>query len=107
MIEEYENKVVTVEVTREDIDNGIRFDSNCCPIALAVCRALGESSDIQRIEVAGGVEDSHNVFDILTNQNLMPWIRSFDQQELALPFSFTIKIFERQDEEDIEEDDTL
>jgi hypothetical protein len=77
--------MIKIQVTEEDIKNGERRDSTCCPIALACKRTIGKNWA--------------EVFDKLQNNNpnggmgvfekwpiLSEFIPSFDKGESVSPF---------------------
>lgn len=81
-----------IEVTQEDIDNGIPEDCWRCPVARAVCRVLSASeSDIS----VDGVNITHFLgpgdwIDYPTPQLVNEFIEAFDAKSTVIPFSFDI-----------------
>lgn len=81
-----------VEVTKEDIVQGCREDSENCPVARATLRTFPEFSGIS-------VYEQEVVADYLgwTRKNPLPEevtkrIRGYDQGEAMQPFSFELKV---------------
>lgn len=86
---------ILISVTKEDIENGIPRQPNCCPIALAVCRAIGLNSADCLLEVDGDI--NFYPWDVwIKNAWLMPFVVAFDREELVFPFNFTITISNRE-----------
>lgn len=101
-------KLIIVTVTKEDIENGLPNQGTCCPIALAVCRALGEVSEDLAIEVDGDINIPDERVEVqvvndFSDMYVTKFIRLFDQEEYVYPFSFGIKIYEK-DDSDWDED---
>lgn len=82
-----------IEVTKDDIENGIRHNSYCCPIALAVCRALNVPSESEYVDVQ--FDEMFIKFYDVEVPNLDHWITSFDEEELVFPFSFEMNLVEK------------
>lgn len=83
-----------IEVTQEDIKNGIRESANTCPIALAVTRAYGG-----RVLVNSGVIIWDNgtgrpqIFSF--PENVRQFIINFDKGLQVKPFEFEIEFQQR------------
>jgi len=81
-----------VEVTKDDIENGIRGHSTCCPIALAVCRVLKIPSHLEMVEVDGYTITCNKMefaFGIASLYRFVDrWTHNFDEEKLVLPFKF-------------------
>jgi hypothetical protein len=88
-------KTVRVEVTAEDIASGVRKDCSCCPVAIALGRALAldgrhvavgwEGATIQ----ASPDAEEHTVkFEDAVGQ----WMRRFDQGCQVEPFAFDLNV---------------
>jgi hypothetical protein len=78
-----------ISVTKKDIQNGIRFEGEACPIALATYRKLKPNHI--------SVEDNEIIFyleDDVINFNLpvkaQEFIENFDDGNKVKPFTFTI-----------------
>lgn len=92
-----------IKVTADDICKGVRQDGAKCPIALAVCRALGvtESS----VDVGGTEEgilsvDEDNLY-YLPDEVVNFYLR-FDNGELVEPFEFELDEPHKEFDEDSE-----
>lgn len=88
-----------VVVTREDIENGIRRIGNCCPVALAVYRALGIPSELNIIEVDETVKYSYSdyeieIFSYAEELDITNFVYDFDEEKLVFPFEFDIVLHE-------------
>lgn len=102
---------VKIEVTREDIENGIRKQASCCPIALAICRALHLKSEDEIVEVEGSnmVEFNRGMSDKIgyilgpaMRHEVHRFIRDFDNEEYVHPFNFVLTLDDK-DSGDYEE----
>lgn len=87
-----------IQVTREDIDNGIRGMSTCCPVALAICRTFEIDSAEQEIEVDGECVSFPYEYlevyfpDFKVATLVSKFVSLFDREELVLPFEFDMFI---------------
>jgi hypothetical protein len=75
-----------IHVTQEDIDNGVRQDCRCCPVALALKRV----ARIQRVFL-GGVSLSPTKI-IWFPPEVKRFIERFDWRNTVQPFSFELDI---------------
>ena len=80
-------KIVKIEVTENDIKNGIRYDPYRCPVFLAAKR--------QRL----GIIDVSSSWISFTGKRKLPtpydaylWINAFDNGEKVKPATFTLTI---------------
>lgn len=101
--EEVNGKEFKIDVTKEDIENGIRCSTSCCPIALAINRVLGLKSEWRYITVseegepATGDEiviiqfDMYGIQECSNEQEITDFILKFDTEEYVQPFSFTLE----------------
>lgn len=77
-----------IHVTALDIKQGVRFNPECCPIALALRRELqmwGEE-DICVSRVTIDIEEQR----IPTPKSALRFIRKFDEKRPVKPFNFLI-----------------
>lgn len=82
-----------INVTRDEIENGLRGKADCCPIALAVIHAL-EKEDItyDGIEVDGGIKiiidrDEYRWdYRVKDYQKVNDFIKAFDNEDFVSPF---------------------
>jgi hypothetical protein len=72
-----------VEVTDEDIVNGIQSDPCHCPIARAIQRTTGLSAYVEDVVWVNG--QMAKCPDIV-----LVWVHCFDSGELMKPFSFNL-----------------
>lgn len=101
--------ILKINVTRDDIDNGIRKHGNVCPIALATIHAI---KDKFGKEPEGIEADGYIIFTVdgVTYESsfeyclfLMDWMQSFDEEKnYTGPFEKEIKFIEQEPE--LEED---
>lgn len=85
--------MITIEVTREDIDQGVRTNCKKCPVALAISRAIGYDD----VEVStgsfyanfGGNWGLARIMQPLP-KFVIALIRWFDTGHKIAPFSFAI-----------------
>jgi hypothetical protein len=73
--------MITIQVTQDDIDNGVRLSGKLCPIALACLRTIGMNYA--------------EVFDLWGWCNDIPtevqdFVLAFDRDLPVQPFSFTL-----------------
>lgn len=78
---------VLIEVTQEDIKKGERGMARCCPIALAVRRALG----VEQVVVFTKV-DVKGKFIIDSPPKVLRWACDFDDCLPVSPFSFYLDV---------------
>lgn len=92
-------EIIKIEVTQEDIDLGIRCNSEACPVALAVLRVLPEFKSHISVgtymlylwESAGeGKEYNEALYSIVLPEIARNMIRNFDTATPVMPFSFDI-----------------
>lgn len=87
---------LSVHVTQEDIDEGIRCDCRRCPIARAVSRVLNITDD-RIVRVAGnanvfdGSVSSRPVASYYLSQKAEKFICQFDSRQVVAPTSFRFK----------------
>jgi len=76
-----------IDVTQDDIANGIRKDPCWCPIALAVRRATGAPCkvDTDEITLSCGAY-------IPTPESAAKFVMTYDDFGAAIPFSFELEI---------------
>lgn len=98
-------KTLTVEVTEDDIKNGIPQKACKCPIALAICRQLGYQPDDNYVDVAkqaihvlekdaepitfGSGFRAKPLTQYHLPVNAQDFVERFDDYEDVYPFSFT------------------
>lgn len=84
---------IKVEVTQEDINNGVRQDADNCPIACALKRL------VQNPEVEDDIEFDLNEIRYVAQltEEAVTFINHFDQRGLIAvqPFSFEIEAKEK------------
>ena len=83
----YTSMEFEVEVTQEDIDQGVRKDNCNCPVALAVKRATGrEDVSVARNTIALGRDVIFRV------KKICDFVFDFDEGKPVEPFTFTVKV---------------
>lgn len=84
--------VLEIDVTADDILNGVREDALACPVALAAMRATGcghvmTDGDVLRIDESGGETMEGNLPD-----SVAEFVSRFDRGDPVLPFSFGVEL---------------
>ena len=96
------DRTYKIEVIKDDIENGIRGHSDCCPIALAVCRVFERKSEDIEVEVDGSdinfmFEDVQIGYATHKDSELVrKFVERFDKEELVFPFEFSIIPYEKE-----------
>lgn len=80
---------LTIHVTQEDIDRGIRRNCGECPIALAIKRAGAVSVDAEHGVISLG-DAEHNRFRFHTPSDASKFMADFDKCLPVTPFTFTL-----------------
>lgn len=86
----------TVNVTAEDIREGGRVDAFCCPVALALRRAV--PPHVERVGVTGAYaalwtpDCGHRTTDVLLPDAARAFIDRYDDGHDVEPFTFEIEI---------------
>lgn len=83
-------KTITIQVTQEDIERGLRGDCAFCPIALSMRRSTGEFWAVTgraATPYAGHWTDS-----VTLPQECEGFISAFDKGYVVSPFSFSIEV---------------
>ena len=85
--------ILTVDVTQDDIDNGVQLSAMTDPIARAVIRALG-TADIVIVDRQNiMVQPAHDIPLLAdTPPNVAAFIESFDNGKTVEPFDFSIEL---------------
>lgn len=81
-------KTITVEVTAEDIANGVKGKCTSCPVARALSRAAGEPWSVA-FDYATRERDCARAW---LTPKCRTFIEDFDCGEPVAPFSFTIEV---------------
>ncbi len=79
--------IVSLSVTQEDIDNGIKSSPTKCPVALALTRAMKKDNcamGISRIILSGELKN--------TPQAILDFVYDFDRGKSVKPFELTFSI---------------
>jgi hypothetical protein len=83
-----------VEVTQDDIKNGIRRNSDCCPIALALRRASGgtnsERIDVNPRTISFWDGESRRICG--TPPDARKFIADFDDRLMVAPLAFDLEL---------------
>lgn len=79
-------KRVNVEVTAEDIAQGVAADCQRCPVALALKRATGEDWRV------GSYEAEKVAIRVPLPMRVRAWTLALDTGEPVEPFSFEIEV---------------
>ena len=80
-----------IEVTQDDIDNGLRIDCELCPVAKAIVRATGKQARVSAVGVFFFPE-TPSAKQIFLPSKVQLFIKSFDRKEPVQPFSFDLDI---------------
>ena len=92
---------ITFEVTQENIENGVQFDSLYCPISLAIKDRLSSllgkfdiSVDIERCTIFhdNGISTYAETYWINFPSSATQFIIDFDNDKPVQPFSFSSKL---------------
>jgi hypothetical protein len=81
---------MTINVTQEDIDKGVRRISDCCPVALSLFRLGYTGITVEHDEVFLTTEHDDYVFAL--PDTVAEFIRDFDRRDEVSPFSFELEI---------------
>ena len=96
-------KSIKVEVTHEDIMDGIKCSSNGCPIAHALTRACEKFSGLTSEGLYGIrvfpdyiiLENLHEYRHVMIPDEMTEWVNTFDkskeEEETVEPFEFVIQ----------------
>ena len=85
-----QNATVTIDVTQEDIDNGVRAMCDKCPIALAIARKIKCDIYVSTFLTRLYYEDLGLEFSNSTP--MYTFVKNFDQGVPVQPFSFELDI---------------
>lgn len=77
-------------VTQDDIDNGRKGLSFCCPVALALNRHY-EISSVSKNGIACG-DKNHGAVQIPTPPSVIEFIMNFDADRPVKPFEFDLEM---------------
>lgn len=84
--------MIKIDVTQEDINNGIPFSTTSCPIALAMHRTL--EKPVWWGVTGGGFVDANGLqsMDFYPDKwvSTFNFVLAFDAGDTVLPFSFTL-----------------
>jgi hypothetical protein len=80
--------MVHVQVTSEDIENGVRRDGWKCPVALALFRATGVKYSVGRTVCRQIGQPGRN----LLPTEIRAWTAAFDSGQFPKPMEFEIEI---------------
>ena len=82
---------MTVTVTQEHIDKGMKRNCRLCPIALSIWEAMPELYDlkVQGSGITLFAEDSFRTFDL--SQEAYRWLVSYDASGFVEPITFEAK----------------
>lgn len=110
-----EDFILAVDVTQDDINNGIRQDCNKCPFAIAIIRAMNAvelpidtnihgnlALEVDSANISLHLEGVFNQFKHSTSFDVDLWIRYFDAGKPSVPINVTMKFHK-----DIPEDNSL
>jgi hypothetical protein len=73
--------MITIQVTQDDIDNGVRLSGSWCPIALACIRTIGLNYD----QIWQNYWSQGNM-----TENVRNFVIAFDKKQPVQPFSFEL-----------------
>lgn len=82
-----------IDVTQEDIANGVRLDHRCCPVARAIERATGMQASV---DVDRGCNNPSafvvigSVAAVDLPHSVMWFVKKFDRGGQVEPFSFEL-----------------
>lgn len=85
---------VTIEVTKEDIEKGIKHDARSCPINLAMRRRVYAKMDVHKGYV--NMESlTGRYYQAVLPETAVEFIQKFDSGVEVKPFRFQLKIKRR------------
>ncbi len=92
-----------IQVTQEDINQGVRQECEKCPIALAVIRAIGPQAATMRISVDDAWVDIGEESWCLP-RSAARFVSDFDSGKAVTPFEFelTEKLYRGKEVEEVE-----
>lgn len=103
-----------VQVTRDDLDNGIRKFGSVCPIALGVKHAVEKqlmtpllSVDVEGWDIIFSI-DGYEYQNFTHHSFINDFVNAFDAEEYVQPFELEIKfeVIKEEDERDYYPDDS-
>lgn len=97
MTDDYPNEIILkIDVTRDDIDNGLRKETHACPIALAGARAVkalyGEAFEI--IEVDDSISfrlDGYHYTQQNPISEIGEFTKAFDNEDYVGPIELEVR----------------
>lgn len=85
--------LVKIQVTQEDINNGIKFKCESCPVALAIKRLLKPNVKVLVGDIISFMtNDSSEWKDVVTPERVWDFLVQFDNKRPVQPFSFELDI---------------
>jgi hypothetical protein len=81
-------KTLTIEVTQEDIERGVKQECWDCPIALALFRTTGKEWSV----APSSCRELGTLTDYIFPAEATEFIRSFDLGYPVSPFSFKLEV---------------
>lgn len=81
-----------IEVNQDDIDNGKKCNSNYCPIACAVRRAIPNSEYISMSAWGLRINNKYVMLDDETDEKLANFVLHFDAGNKVEPIKFELEI---------------
>jgi hypothetical protein len=94
-------KTYTIEVTQEDIDNGVAWECGKCPVALAAKRVLPFKPHVRSLAIYRKRRQQPSwrygwyyikVFAVDLPQEARDFISDFDHGVFVTPFSFQVEV---------------
>lgn len=100
--------ILHINVTRDDLDNGFRFKEDCCPIALAVKRALVKLNPdvaLETVSVDGDIEFQFPYFkewklDARYCKPIEEFTYKYDREDFVSPFEMDLFFHEKEYNDD-------
>lgn len=100
--------IIKIEVTRDDLDNGLRSNGENCPIALAVKRAVKieySNKFLDELEVDGGIMinldgDKYELDNSKQRHFIETFVSRYDAEDFVSPFELALSFEEQEREED-------
>lgn len=78
---------IRVNVTQKDITNGEKASRICCPVVLAMKRAIRNNSVKVSYSFATFIKNKHEYVTVFPTQTIT-FIHAFDDNEAVQPFKF-------------------
>ena len=83
---------VQIDVTQEDLDEGVRCSFRKCPIARAIRRVFGGSWSVGSYTAVYRDDSRSFIYSVDLPREATVFMRAFDTGDMLAPFSFEVGI---------------